>query len=119
MASPSAIARAEAPARTRRGPRVVAAHRPINALRNGVTWIALVGLLLAGVVALNVAVLQLNVRLDKLSRERVSLRAKNAVLSSQLSSANASPRVQALAHKRLGLVPAAPDDTMYVVLRGR
>jgi len=79
-------------------------------------WIAVVGALLAGLVALNVAVLQLNVRLDKAGRERIDLRADNAALESQLSSENAAPRIQALAHARLGLVPAGSDNTTFVQL---
>ena len=53
----------------------------------GVIWIALVAGLLAGVVAMNVAVLRLNMKLDHLGRERADLRAENAALSVQLSSA--------------------------------
>ena len=41
----------------------------------GVVWIVVLAVFLAGVVAVNVAVLQLNVRLDGLGRERVQLRA--------------------------------------------
>ena len=80
------------------------------------TWIVVLATLLAGVVALNVAVLQLNVRLDKLGRERAQLRADNAALASELSSAAAAPRIQTLAQRRLGLVFAPPDQTMYVEL---
>jgi cell division protein FtsB len=78
-------------------------------------WIVVVGVLLAGLVALNVAVLQLNVRLDRLGRDRVMLRDQNAALASQFSSAKASPRIQARAQQRLGLVPAG--DMTYVDLR--
>jgi hypothetical protein len=118
MASWLATAHAEAPvlAPPRRKSRAVAVARPVNPLRSGVTWIVVVGALLAGLVALNVAVLQLNVKLDKLTRERAALVNKNAVLSSHLSSASASPRIEALALRRLGLVPAAPTDTSYVEL---
>ena|SRR2546427_640788 len=114
MASWAATAASvEAPvARPRPRPRAVL--RPVNPLRSGVTWIVLLAVLLSGIVALNVAVLQLNVRLSSLSGERASLRSDNAMLQSQLSSAAASPRIQTLAHKRLGLVPAS--DTMYVEL---
>ena len=72
--------------------------------------------LLAGVVALNVAVLRLNMRLDELGRERSDLRAANATLSSQLSRAAAGPQVEALARSRLGLVAAPPEQTYYVDL---
>jgi len=109
----AAAAHVEAPvARPRARPRAVS--RPVNPLRSGVTWIVVLAALLGGIVALNVAVLQLNVRLSSLSRERVSLRSDNAMLQSQLSSAAAVPRIQSLAHRRLGLVPAT--DTTYVEL---
>lgn len=121
MASWLATAHAEAPvlAPPRRKPRAVAAPRPVNPLRSGVTWIVVVGVLLAGLVALNVAVLQLNVKVDKLNRERVDLTNKNAELSSQLSSASAPPRIEALAQERLGLVYAPPSTTTYVGLGGK
>ena len=82
----------------------------------GVFWIAIVALLLAGVVALNVAVLRLNMTLDRLGRERANLRAENAALSVQLSSAASAPRIQGIAARRLGLVQATPDQTSYVRL---
>jgi cell division protein FtsL len=82
----------------------------------GVVWIGIIGVLLAGVVAMNVAVLRLNMRLDQLGRERADLRARNAALSVQLSSAAATPRIQGLAAKQLGLVQATTDQTSYVTL---
>ena len=82
----------------------------------GVVWIGALAVLLAGVVAMNVAVLRLNMTLDRLGRERASLQARNAELTSRLSSAAAAPRIEALAAKRLGFVPAAPDQTTYVRL---
>jgi hypothetical protein len=75
--------------------------------------------LLGGVVALNVVVLQLNVRLDRLAQERTDLRAGNAALSAQLSSVGAPPHVVSVAHRKLGLVPAAPEQTEYVQLPPR
>jgi cell division protein FtsL len=82
----------------------------------GVAWIVVTGVLLAGIVALNVAVLRLNVKLDRLNTEREKLRSGNAAISSQLSSAAASPRIQALARQRLGLVPADPATTTFLDL---
>ena len=60
----------------------------------GVVWILVVGALLGGVVAVNVLVLQLNVRLDELGRERAELKADNARLRSHLSSASANARIE-------------------------
>jgi cell division protein FtsL len=81
-----------------------------------VFWIGVVALLLAGVVAMNVAVLRLNMTLDRLGRERANLHADNAELFSQISSAAAAGRIQALAIKRLGYVPATTEQTTYVQL---
>jgi len=113
-----ATARSEAPALPRPRRRPAAASRPVARTRpfGGVLWIVVLGVLLAGVVAVNVAVLQLNVRLDGLGRERIQLRADNARLSSQLSSAAAAARIEAEAKRRLGLVQADANSTAYVQL---
>ena len=105
--------RAQAPERTRRPPARRRASRPRVA--NGVVWIVLVAVLLAGVVAMNVAVLQLNLRLDDLGRARAKLRADNAQLSSRLSSAAAAAQIESLARSR-GLVPASSAETTYLYL---
>jgi cell division protein FtsL len=99
--------------RPRPAPRVVPRQRRMV---GGVFWIVIVAGLLAGVVAMNVAVLRLNMQLDRLSRERANLRAQNAALTSQLSSSASAPRIQAQAAKRLGWVQATPDETSYVTL---
>jgi cell division protein FtsL len=85
-------------------------------MAGGVAWIGVVAVLLVGVVAINVAVLRLNVSLDELSRERVKLRADNAALQADLASAAASIRIEQLAQRQLGLVPADSDHTKYVTL---
>jgi cell division protein FtsL len=82
----------------------------------GILWIAFLTVLLTGVVAINVAVLRLNMRLDQLGREDANLRAENAQLASQISSSAEPGRIQALAKARLGVVPVGPDDTSYVHL---
>jgi cell division protein FtsL len=82
----------------------------------GVIWIAVLAVLLAGVVALNVAVLRLNMRYDKLGRTKVDLVAQNADLQSQLSSAAATERIQQEARSQLGLVTADPNTTKYIQL---
>ncbi|TML33227.1 MAG: hypothetical protein E6G24_08210 [Actinobacteria bacterium] len=82
----------------------------------GVAWIVLVAILLAGIVALNVAVLRLNVQLDKLNVERTQLRSEKQAMAAQLSLAAASPRIQSLA-RREGLVQADPTQTTYVRIR--
>jgi cell division protein FtsL len=83
---------------------------------DGVFWIGALAALLAGVVAMNVAVLRLNMTLDRLGRDRAQLRADTATLQSQLSSAAATGRIETMAMKRLGYAPATPDQTTYVHL---
>ena len=107
---------------TEEAPAVVESRRPRarrrrDPLRSGVVWIVAAAAVLAGLVALNVAVLQLNVRLDRLSRDRASLREQNAALASRFSTAKAAPLIQARAKTRLGLVPS--EQTTYVELGKR
>jgi cell division protein FtsL len=92
-----------------------AAARP-RLLGGGILWIALFAVLLAGVVAVNVSVLRLNLALDSSGQERSQLRADIARLRSELSSAAASSRIARDARTELGLVPADPQTMVYVRL---
>ena len=85
----------------------------------GVFWIVLFGALLAGVVAVNVAVLRLNLELDGVSRERTQLRADLANVRAGISSAAATARIEKAARDDLGLVQAEPDEMIYVTLGPR
>jgi cell division protein FtsL len=113
----AATARAlPAPSRLRPRPKPRAKRKvePRRRVAGGVVWIGLVAALLAGVVALNVAVLRLNVRLDETQRERNQLRADNAQLSTEIAAKAASGRIVGLASGQLGLRPANPE---YLDLR--
>jgi cell division protein FtsB len=77
-------------------------------------WIALSGVLLAGVVFVNVAVLRSNLALDSTTNQRAKLRAENQALQSQLASALASPKIQARAQHELGLEAADPSSIRYL-----
>jgi cell division protein FtsL len=103
-------------ARAGRGRASTSERRRTWALGGGVFWIVLLAVLLAGVVAVNVTVLRLNLQLDQVGRERTELRADISSLRSQLSSASATSRVDRLAQKELGLVQADPDETIFVRL---
>ena len=118
MASWAGAERVEAP-RIARPPMRRATLTAIRAKARpfgGVVWIVVLAVLLAGIVSVNVAVLQLNVRLDELGRERVQLRADTKRLSSQLSSASANARIESEARTKLGLVRADPELTFHVQL---
>ncbi|MFN0154754.1 MAG: hypothetical protein ACKVUT_10275 [Gaiella sp.] len=84
-------------------------------LSGGVLWIGVMTTLLAGVVAVNVVVLQLNMRHDRLGRERAELKVENARLQAQLSGSSASVQVATTAVAQ-GLVQADPLATEYVWL---
>jgi hypothetical protein len=102
-------------------PRPRSRRKPASGRRvaGGAVWIVLMGLLLGGVVALNVAVLRLNLSLDEATQERTELRAENAELASQLAVRAASPRTSSLAKRTLGLVPADPTTRTYLDLTKR
>ena len=104
--APSADARSRTRGRKRRQARA----------RGGILWIAMSGILLAGVVFVNVAVLRLNLALDGANADRVKLRAENAALQSELSSRLRSAQIQAQASKQLGLVYQDPSEYGYVDL---
>ncbi len=116
FAAEAAVA-APAPARARRAPAKPRARtrRPTRRVTGGIIWISAFAVLLAGVVAVNVAVLRANVAVDNLDKQEVQLQAENAALASQVSSANASIRIEQTAH-RFGLVPASAADTSYLDL---
>ena len=101
-------------ARPARRPARGRAHVPVT---GGVAWICVVGVLLAGIVALNVAVLRLNVASERLDARRDHLRAENEALASRLSSLTAVGRIEAVARRKLGLV--APSQTTYVRVRAK
>jgi cell division protein FtsL len=86
--------------------------------RGGVVWIAAFAVVLAGVVALNVAVLRVNMNVSRLDREQIELQAENAALASNVSSAASAQRIEQAAHK-LGYVPAPAIDTSYLDLVAR
>jgi cell division protein FtsL len=126
MASWHAAA-ATAPARSRARPRPKPVAKPRAPRRKakkrtgvagGLAWIIVGSVLLAGIVALNVAVLRLNIRLDHLNNQSQQLQAQNAALGAQVSAAVSSPRIQALAKAR-GFVPADPATIGYLDLTPR
>ena len=79
-------------------------------IAGGVVWIVVVAALLAGVVAVNVAVLQLNLSLDSVNRQRGQLKADIAAQQAKLASAKQTAGITQ------GLVQADPATTVTVNL---
>jgi len=117
-ARPRRAASAPAP-RPRPRPQRQPARRARPAARprvaGGALWIVLVAVLLAGIVAVNVAALRLNLESQRLEERRQDLLAANAALASDLSSLGAASRVESAARGRLGLVDA--EGASYVRVR--
>jgi cell division protein FtsL len=111
----SAIAQPARAARARSRPRSTPRKR-FWVLSGGVLWIVVFAVLLAGVVAINVAVLRLNLQLDQSGRERTGLKNDIAGLRAEISSAAAATRIERLARGELGLHEVEPDDTTYIQL---
>ena len=88
------------------------ARRPVRA---HILWMSLFATLLAGVVAVNVAVLRAHVAVTRLDQQRAQLQAQNQALASELSAASSAPRIEAAA-RRLGFVQASATDTTYLDL---
>ena len=132
MASWHATAAAPAPARApaRKRPRARDLDRKTarpapkrrakakGGVAGGLAWIIVAAVLLTGIVALNVAVLRLNIRLDHMNNQSQQLQAENAALGAKLSAAVSSPRIQGLA-KASGFVPADPTTIGYVDIAPR
>jgi hypothetical protein len=78
----------------------------------GVVWIVAIAVLLAGIVAVNVAVLRLNLNLDGVNRQRAQLKADNAALAAKLATAKRTNRIVSTP----GLVQADPTTTSSVTL---
>jgi cell division protein FtsL len=112
----SSIAQSARGISLRRGRR---ASRAPSLLGGGVLWIVLLAGLLAGVVAVNVAVLRLNVQLDRTGQERSQLKADVAGLRAELSRRAATAEIEQLATGELGLVKADPESMIYVQIRAR
>jgi cell division protein FtsL len=110
----AAVAEPLAPPRRRGASKKQRAHRA--RARGGILWIAVSGILLAGVVFVNVAVLRLNLALDGATADRVKLHAENAALQSELSSKLRAGAIQAQASKQLGLQYQDPSEYGYVDL---
>jgi cell division protein FtsL len=115
--------RRPAPARRRSG----AAARPatraaaprydfvtiLDRLLRGPAYIALVGILLAGIVFFNVDVLELNHGIARTDTHATQLKRENAALTLRLAKLGSSERIQTMALQR-GLVLPQPGDVRYL-----
>jgi cell division protein FtsL len=116
LGSTARAAVAQPAARPRPRPQSRRRTRTQARARHGILWIAISGILLAGVVFVSVAVLRMNIALDRANSQRADLRAQIASLQGQVATEVASWRIQSQAQQKLGLVAVDPSDIGYVDL---
>jgi hypothetical protein len=92
--------------------------RLVDRLVSGQGWIALLGVLLIGLVALNVSLLKLNAQNGRSAEHARDLRIQNAKLRGTVSRLGSSDRLQAKA-REMGLVMPAPSMVTYLTVRPR
>ena len=85
----------------------------IDALLRGRAWIAIVFVLLAGIVFLNVNLLRMNRQIAAASERGQAVKVENARLRTDLARLGSSERVQRVAADR-GLVLPAPGEVRYL-----
>jgi cell division protein FtsL len=85
----------------------------LDRLLRGPAYIALIGVLLAGIVFFNVDVLELNHGIANTDTRATQLKRENAALTLQLARLGSSERIQRVALER-GLVLPQPGDVRYL-----
>src|SRR3954451_16758737 len=85
----------------------------LDRVLRGPLYIALIGILLAGIVFFNVDVLELNHGIARTDTRAVQLKRENAALTLQLAKLGSSERIQHVALAR-GLVLPQPGDVRYL-----
>ena len=85
----------------------------LDRLLRGRGWVLLIGVLLAGIVFLNVSVLELNRGIAQTDAAAEKLERKNSRLRERVASLDSTERIQELAEAR-GFVLPAPGDVEYL-----
>jgi hypothetical protein len=109
------------PPRRRRAPGALlrgrlAAVRPaalLDRLLRGRAWVALIAVLLAGIVFLNVTLLEINGSIARMDADAAERERENAVLRLRIARLGSSERIQAAA-ARLGFAPVEPGRIGYL-----
>jgi hypothetical protein len=90
----------------------------LDRLLRGRGWVAVLGALLIGLVALNVSLLKLNAQAGRNAAAARELRISNAELNGKVTRLASAERLQR-AGERLGMVPASAGAIKYLRSRGR
>ncbi len=104
----------------RQNARAQVVHAPLGLLDRvlrGRCWVACVGALLAGIVFLNVSLLEVNSGIAGMGERSSELRRENSLLRQEVAKLAAPDRIEKKAAKR-GFVRPAPGDIRYVQTNG-
>jgi cell division protein FtsL len=93
--------------------RRVAGSLVLDRLLRGRTWVVVIGALLAGIVFLNVSVLQLNRGIATTDSKAATLERTNSSLRERVATLNSAERIQRLAEQR-GYILPQPGDVSYL-----
>jgi cell division protein FtsL len=85
----------------------------LDQLLRGRSWVALVGALLAGIVFLNVSVLELNRGIARTDAKSATLERTNSTLRERVATLGSAERIQRLAEQR-GYILPQPGDVTYL-----
>jgi hypothetical protein len=91
-------------------------HRVVDRLLRGRAWIWLIGLLLGGIVAVQVSLLKLNAGISRAVEATGTLQRQNAALESEIARLDSSERIRSAA-VRAGMVDPSAGDTKYLTVR--
>jgi cell division protein FtsL len=86
----------------------------LDRIVRGQTWIALLGLMLVGIVAMQVEVLKLGAGEGRALQQSAALQSRNEILRASVASESSEQRIEQLAASRYGMV--MPDPTSVVFL---
>jgi hypothetical protein len=96
--------------------RALPEHRVVDRLLRGRAWIWLIGLLLGGIVAMQVSLLKLNTGISRAVTATATLERQNAALEDALARLSSSERIGAAALAE-GMVTPPPGEVEYLRTR--
>jgi cell division protein FtsL len=92
-------------------------HALLDRIIRGRVWIPLLGVLLVGIVAMQVTVLKLNAGIGRSLQQTTALQGENELLRANVARLSDSERIEALA-ARLGMVMPPPQEDRFITPTG-
>jgi len=96
--------------------RALPEHRLVDRLLRGRAWIWLIGIMLGGIVAMQVSLLGLNSGISRAVEESTTLERRNAALEASLAQLSSGERIQAAALAE-GMVTPPAGEVGYLTAR--